>query len=217
MPETLASIRNRVLDDLKRDDVTRAADGSYTDFRRLDRWINDSIRRIQGLLKTPMTERVARAIVPDASTGRVVIPADLVGLINLFADGRILGQVSPTEVNAARRGAPGYPSIFYKQAGQYVLGPSPAAGVVIDIEYFGTLSELVLPTDTNILLEVAPDLVTLGALVAGGGWSYDPANQTRWADLFTTRFKELQEQADRDILNSAAISPCSSYDYGAND
>jgi hypothetical protein len=206
MAVTLASIRKRVLARLHRKDLT-------TD--QLDEFIVDALRRIQQSLRTPMSEGQATATIAVNSSGTIAVPEDLLNLIWITVDGREVAERSITEINQYRREFPrGHETEFYVRVGSnYLLAPRPAEGSVVEIYYYRDLAPLVNADDTNILIEVAPDLVVYGALISAADWSIDPDRMALWNEGFTTRFAELQDMADRDTLVNASIGACISTSY----
>jgi hypothetical protein len=203
MAVTLADIRARVLDVSKRKDIPLAT---------LDRFITDAIRRIQRTLRTPMTEAQAEMTAPVNFQGRVNVPPDLLNLISLQVGGVELQMRSITEVNRFQKIGVGHSNCFARVGGQYLVAPIPVQGTLIHIDYHQDLSVLVNDTDTNILIDVVPDLVMYGTLISLGDWALDQARQATWAQAFATMFTEIQEQADRDILINASIGACTPMD-----
>lgn len=198
MAVTFAEMRARVSNVLKRKDVTVAL---------LDQAITDSVRRIQRTLRTPMTESQAEAVVPTNFAGALNVPNDLLNLISIQIDGRELEQRSITEIRQLQKAPGGNTSLYYTRvAGQWLVAPSPPPGTLVHIDYHRDLSKLVNPTDTNVLLDVCPDLVMYGALIVLGDWAQDP-RQANWAQGFATHFAEIQEQADRDLILNMSVAP----------
>lgn len=200
MAVTLANIRQRVLARLHRNDLTQS---------QLDEFIVNAVRRIQQSLRTPMNEGQAVATVPMGADGKINVPADLLNLIWVSVRGRELTQRSFSEVNRLNFEIPQgvtHAEYFCRIGGQYIVSPIPPAGTTVDIYYYRELSPLVNDNDTNILIDVAPDLVTYGALIDAADWSIDPDRMAIWNEGFTTRFAEIQDMAERDVLADASMS-----------
>lgn len=196
-------MRERVLDVLKRKDVP---------VKTLDRAITDAIRRIQRTLRTPMTEALAEGVVSSTFSGKVNVPNDLLNLISLQVGGVELTQRAISEVIRVQSAGIGCSAFYTRVAGQYLIAPEPAKGTKITIHYhrdFATIDDV---NDSNILMEVCPELVMYGALVTLADWSLDPTRQAAWAQGFATHFGEIQEQADRDLLLNASIGACTPTD-----
>lgn len=202
MAITLANIRSRVLARLHRKDLTQ---------EQLDEFITNSIRRIQRSLRTPMSEGEAVATIPMGSDGMVNVPSDLLNLIWISVEGRELSARSFSEVNRYNYEFPQgthHAEYFVRVGGQYIVAPIPRTGSSVDIHYYRDLAPLVADNDTNALIDVAPDLVTYGALIDAADWSLDPDRMAIWNEGFTTTFAEVQAMAERDVLANASIGTC---------
>lgn len=202
MAVTLANIRQRVLARLNRKDLTQS---------QLDEFIQNSIRRIQQTLRTPMNEGQAAATLVIGSSGKIDVPSDLLNLIWISVNGRELSERSFSEINHYNRAFPqgmSHCEYYCRLGGQYIIAPIPGAGTEVDIYYYRDLAPLVNDNDTNILIDVAPDLVTYGALIDAADWSLDPDRMAIWNEAFTTRAAEVQDMADRDVLANASIGAC---------
>ncbi|KQT82433.1 hypothetical protein [Methylobacterium sp. Leaf466] len=214
MPVTLADIRVRVLDDLKRNDVLRSL-ASTADYTRLDRWIRDSVRRIQRTLRTPIDEAISEATIPEGFTGAVNVPGNLLEPISIQVDGRVLEMRGITEVKALQRHQTAGRAMYCaREAGQYLIAPLPSPGSVVTIVYRADFNNVGAPTDSLKLFEVADDLVTLGALISAASWSIDDKRLNTWNTMFNTLFIELQDMSDRAELLNASIRP--SYNFDAD-
>lgn len=204
MPVTLADIRARVLDDLKRKDVTTAT---------LDRWIMDGVRRIQRSLRTPMDEAISVAIIPEGFAGAISVPGNLIEAISLQVDGRELEMRSVTEVKALQTANGTHQARFYvREADQYLIAPLPPVGAKFLINYRADPANPVAATDSLKLFDVAPDLVTVAALINGSKWSIDDKRLITFNSMYNALFAELQDLADRAELLNASIRPA----YDAN-
>ena len=204
MASSLLDIQTRVLDTLKRKDVTQT---------QLQRWITDSIRRIQRTLRTPMDEAVTTAIVPEGFDGAISIPGNLVELISLRCDGRELEMRSPSEVNQWQRaGYQGHAQYYCRHGGEWQIAPVPPAGSKVEVYYRADWANVTQPTDNLKLFDVAADLVTVGALLQAADWSVDPKRMSMWNSEYNSLFLELQDLYDRTVLLNAVISPCYNFD-----
>jgi hypothetical protein len=182
---------------LNRRDVTQA---------QKDAWLRQGIERAQRVLRIPAMERSVLFTVPSDWDG-LTIPSDYLELIRLkvtLGSGRKvnLTRKSEDEVEAAALHS-GDPSIFYRQGGKWIIGPTPTTGSVIRIDYYGEFDGLVEDTDENILSIICPTL----ALYAGLTFAGKPINDKRgpaWAEAYQTTLDELHEQADDDELSGGA-------------
>jgi molybdopterin converting factor small subunit len=202
MAITLANIRSRVLARLHRKDLTQD---------QLDEFIQNAIRRIQRSLRTPISEGQAVATIPMGSDGRVNVPSDLLNLIWISVRGHELSERSFSEVNRYNYEFPQgstHTEYYVRVGNQYIVAPVPLTGTNVDIYYYRDLAPLVNDNDTNALIDVAPDLVTYGALIDAADWSLDPDRMAIWNEGFTTTFAEIQAMAERDVLANASIGTC---------
>lgn len=99
------------------------------------------------------------------------------------------------------------PEVFARKGGNWIIGPAPAQGRILEIIYYAEFAPLVNQTDTNAISTVAWDAVVYGAL----SFAADYYNDDR-AGAFEARYKQivemLQEQADGDELTGdAAVRP----------
>lgn len=199
MPTTLADIRERVKNVLKRKDPS-------TDI--YDEWIRDAVRRIQRTLRTPLDEAVSpAALIPDGFNGRINVPGNLLNLISLQVDGHELEMRAISEVKDLQT-RPAAPALYYaREGGQYLIAPIPHQGSKVTIHYRADTDNFTAPTDSIRLFDIASDLVMYGALIRGADWSIDDRRLNTWNGIYNTLFVELQDMADRDELLNASMAP----------
>lgn len=185
-------------------------------------FVNQSIMRIQRDLRIPAMEKSVNVTIGNPYTG-LIIPSDLLELISIIPTTSDGGSIR------LRRGTlerclnlatfVGDPAIYARQGGLWVLGPAPALNQVIRIDYYAEMTPLVNGTDTNIIAEIAWDLIVYGALSAAceyykdsrRGSTVDP-NTGKIIDGFEGSynriFDALQNQADFDEIDGTnAVQP----------
>lgn len=174
-------------------------------------FINMAIMRIQRELRGPALEKIVQVTITSPYTV-LVIPSDFLELISIIPD-KSNAALTKCDISKARALAQtvGCPEFYARQGGQWILGPAPAAGDVIDLTYYAELTPLVLDSDTNVISLVAWDLIVYGALSAAGDYYRD--NKTPdWEARYTQILKALQDQGDEDEFSGgSAVMPAYIY------
>jgi hypothetical protein len=186
---------------LNRRDLTATQEAAF--FRHGTAWIN---RR----LRTPANEKVVSAVITNGENYAVqphgiglVIPSDYLQLINLQAydqSGNFHGKLIGNElelVKQAARGSTGVPTIFAREGVEWLLGPSPADGVKIRVNYYCNVGEFEDDNDDIALSRIAPDLFTYAAL-SYAGYHFVDDRTPAWNAMRDGVLADLQLQADRD-------------------
>lgn len=179
-------------------------------------FIDQAIMRIQRDLRVPMMEKSILATVGTSYNG-LSIPGDLLELIALTvdsdADGSPEYQLQRAELTTVKTLAQtiGSPRKYARQGSKWFLGPRPAAGDRVRIDYYANFPDFASDSDSNVLSEVAWDAVVYGALSAACDY-YNDERLTNFEARYTQIIKALQEQADSDELSSdAAVAPVYSW------
>ena len=176
-----------------------------------DTFIQQGISRAQRKIRTPALDRSIEVTMDTDSDTELLIPIDMLKLINLTVDNRRLRMV---DVNTAlaRAQESGIPEVFARRDAKWLLGPKPQDGQVIRIDYMSEDDPLVDGTDESNLSVTAPSLIIYAAL----SYACDHFQDKRGAQ-FETRFqmevKELNDMADDDELSGGAqISAAYNYE-----
>lgn len=172
-------------------------------------WVQNSIQRIQRELRCPAMEKTVAITIDStyASNGGLLIPTDMIELIDILnSQGvRIKKEDITTVLQAAK--LTDVPEVYYRKGGLWILGPVPVIGDTLDLVYYGELSPLINPTDTNPITIIATDLVAYGALGYAADFFTD-RRADKWEARFQQIIQDLQEQADDDELSgSAGVTP----------
>jgi hypothetical protein len=134
---------------------------------QLQQFIQTAIMRIQRELRTPMQEKSVIVTIGENFAG-LPIPTDFLELIDIIPVTTPFNQIRLQKCDITRAlqtaAVPGFPEVYCRQGGLWILGPSPQLNDQIQIDYYAEFTPLVNPTDTNILITVAWDLVVYGAL-----------------------------------------------------
>lgn len=175
-------------------------------------FLTQAILRIQRELRAPLQEATILYSIPDTYDPAVglAIPNDLLELISL--------NVGPHQEYELQRGQfstvkslavndTGNPLKFARLGGNWTLGPSPAVGDTVMIQYYASFPALVNPTDTNVLTLVAWDAPLYAALSAACDF-YNDERVDKFEKRYNQILQNLQNMADGDELTAdAAMAP----------
>lgn len=194
-------VKNQFLATLNRRDITPT---------QTDSFMQMGIQRTQRTLRIPAMEKLVQITVDGTWVNGVPVPGDLLELISIDTG------VTSTTPNKLRRvdlktaallsQVAGVPEVFSRQSGTYIIGPIPAGGTTININYYANFSTLSADTDSNWATVIAPDLLVYGALTFSSDYFMDERK-----DAFESRYAQLIEDlnimATRDELSDSAIRP----------
>lgn len=173
-------------------------------------FIQNGIKRIQRELRVPAMEKGIVATIGNIFSGGLDIPGDLIQLITITSEdsGRELDRVDLQNVLLAQKYAGNdNATMFAKRGSQFLLAPLCNQGDKIRIDYYAAFAPLVNDADTNVLTDIADDVIILAALVEGCTHFSDKRKDEFEKD-YTTRRDELNDQAVKDELTgNAKVSP----------
>ena len=178
-----------------------------------DTFIDQALTRIQRVLRIPsMEKQQSYSITSGAPLTQVVIPSNLLEIIDLQYDGVSLLRVPLHEMAAAlKTGATGSPQYFSREREVIKVSPNPTSGVIY-LNYYGEFDELTNDTSTNVITNIASDLLTYTALSYASDYFLDERGP-----LFDTKsgqfLAELQDQANSAETSGMAqvMRPTSTY------
>jgi hypothetical protein len=186
-------------------------------------FLTQAILRIQRELRCPMQEATIQYVIPSSYVPLVglAIPNDFLELIDLCAgqyQERVLQRTMlGTAKSLAANSSQGYTVKFARMGGSWILGPSPLVGDTITIQYYASFPALVLPTDTNVLLNVAWDAPLYAALSAACDY-WNDERVDKFEKRYTQILQNLQNMADGDELTAdAALGPVYGWPNDGND
>ncbi len=180
-------------------------------------FLQQSILRIQRDLRVPAMEKSITATVGNLYTSGLDVPGDLLQLQ------AITDETDPNNVVELHRAAlpdvldrlniraTGPARVFSRRASKFVIAPKPLLGSVLRMDYYATFRTLSADADTNVLADIAPDLIIYGGLAYAAAYFLDKRE-----GAFEARFQQilqaLQDQALRDELTgNAQVQPASNF------
>ena len=166
------------------------------------------ISRIQRELRAPFLEKSTLVTIGSSYDG-IEIPSDYLALVALTVVGQD-AKLQRVDLNIAQAEAnrgTNIPRVFARQGGKLIIGPTPAEGEVVRIDYYGEVGELSDDTDENTLTIIAWDLVVYAALVLAAEYFLDRRLEA-FEIRYQTTLKEITDQADFDDVSSGVIYPC---------
>lgn len=201
-----SEIKTLFIGNLKRSDVTAT---------QITNWIAMGIQRAQRMLNVPAAETVLETEIAESSA-LYAIPNDFLKLISLSADGGqgYYTELTRTDLNKATMLSrfEGQPMLFAQDGAFFRIGPKPPVGGFIKINYLADFSALSADSDSNWLTDIAPDLLVNAAMVPACRYFRDP-RAPEYEAAFLQGIEELNQQASRDALTNAAISPSYGFDF----
>lgn len=178
-----------------------------------DTFIDQSISRIQRLIRIPPMERQQAYTINSATPqDSIILPADFLEIMDIYFDNSSLARVPMRTILEMRKNNDvGSPKFFAREQGSLVLYPRPTVGALY-LNYYGQFSDLIADTDTNDLTTIASDAVTYGALAYAADYFIDERGGL-FEQKLSTFLSELQQQAnDAETSGTVqAIRPTTNY------
>jgi hypothetical protein len=174
---------------------------------QVETFMGFGIQRIQRELRVPAMEKKVYHLTDGTPT--VPIPTDLLELISLthitaYRADKLVKVDIERGLQASMQ--PGDPTVFYRDVGNFILGPCPPAGQQIHYNYYADASNLGADTDFNWLTDAAPDLLIYAALTYAGDFFLDERLQ-RFENRYVQIAQSLQQMGQEDDLVNASITP----------
>lgn len=161
-----------------------------------DTFIDQAITRIQRVLRIPsMEKQQSYSITSGVALSQVVIPSNLLEIIDLQYDGRAMVRIPMHEMAQLQStGQGGSPIYFTREREVIKMFPMPSSGAVY-LNYYGEFDALTTDVSTNVITNIASDLLTYTALSYASDYFFDERGP-----LFESRagsfLAEIQEQAN---------------------
>lgn len=161
-----------------------------------DTFIDQALTRIQRVLRIPsMEKQQSYSITSGAPLSQVVIPSNLIEIIDLQYDGVSLLRVPLHEMAAAQQtGIVGSPNYFSREREVIKVTPMPSSGTIY-LNYYGEFDALTSDTSSNVITNIASDLLTYTALAYAADYFLDERG-TLFEAKSSQFLAEIQDQAD---------------------
>lgn len=186
-------------------------------------FIDQAIMRVQRELRVPAMESIVDVTITSDYTG-LVIPNDLIELKEIRPKANNVAlKKKAKDIAYALSSYVGTPEVYAREGGLWVLGPTPSTGDVIRIVYYAELEPLVAGSDSNIISEIAWDLIVYGACSFACDYFVDKRKGHTvnpmtgeiidgFEGQYNKTLHDLQDQADQDELgDDAAVEPALDY------
>lgn len=178
-------IRNQIKALIARNDTTDEI---------IDTFIDQAIARIQRTLRVPPMEKMQITTTTNTDPQIVVLPNDFLKLKHLYISNAPI-EYADVGTFLKTQDAPGNtPKIYTRIQGSYLLKPTPPAGLVINMVYYGEIPDLVNDTDTNFVTEIAPDLLVYTALSFAADYYIDD-RRDNFEEIAQRAYGELMDQS----------------------
>lgn len=174
-----------------------------------DTFIAQGLARSQRILRTPAQEKTVTVTTTGSFTA-FPVPNDLLAVINFSADDKYLTFVPTARWQEFEFTMPGKPEYWTRIGSEIKLKPTPAADIVLKLNYYGEFPEFTNDSTETVLSIIAPDLVVYGGLTFAADYFIDErkdAFESRWQQSVM----ELQDQA-YGVEGPASIYPA--YNFG---
>lgn len=202
----LSDIRTRVASNINRDDIPDTAGGL------IDRWINDSQRRIcraynftfmESEADTTLVVGQRNYALPTASGSDLRFKAEI--SLEIISDGsrrfrlkRIFKQDAENDIQFADTSGTGTPRKYSLQKGQIYLYPKPNTALVMNLEYYGFLDDLTDDTDTNDLVDDYAEVLEAFATSMGYRYVFEEERANYWEGKGTALVNEMIAESRND-------------------
>ena len=161
-----------------------------------DTFIDQALVRIQRVLRIPPMEAQHKyTITSGTAVTSVVVPADMLEIIDVQFDGVALVRVPMSDmVELQKHGEHGSPRYFTRERELIKIAPFPTSGDVY-LNYYAEFDDLPTDLSENVLTVIGSDLLTYTALSYAADYFLDERGP-----LFEQRsgqfLAEIQEQAN---------------------
>jgi len=161
-----------------------------------DTFIDQAITRIQRQLRVPSMEKQNDYnVTSETGISKVTMPADLLEIIELYYDGNSLTRIPLHEmVQYQKTGELGSPKFFCREQGNIKIYPIPSTGNLF-LNYYSEQDPLTSDSDTNMLTNIASDLLTYTALAYAADYFLDERS-TIFDAKSSSFLLEIQEHAN---------------------
>lgn len=176
-----------------------------------DTFIDQSITRIQRVLRVPANEKQASYPI-SAATTKITVPGDFLEIINIYYDNHVMKRLGMAEIqDRIKTGETGSPHFYCREGASYLLFPTPSSGTVY-LNYYCSFTEMSSDSDENTLAKIASDAIIYGALIFASDYFLDER-----AQLFNQKYNEFlieitEQSNDAELAGELAMRPSTFYD-----
>lgn len=188
---------------LNRSDITDALANTF---------IDQAITRIQRTLRIPVMEKTQTYSI-STQTGSIVVPSDMLDIIDLYYDKTVLVRLPLHDMLAANdAGEAGTPKFFTRENANILIYPEPTSGTVT-LNYYGEFAAMSADSDENMLAKIGADLICYAALGYAADYYLDERTGV-FEEKFGTFMREIQEQANAAEQSGSVqvMRPSATYD-----
>lgn len=181
-------VRTRFLNLLNRNDCTNAlADG----------FLDDSLRRIQRTLKIPSMEKSKTITFSEELPDSFVLPSDFLTLKDLYyysdATGGVILERLELSSFFQKSIDSAYPQYYTRVQNSIIVKPANT-DTTLTLSYYGEIPDLTSDTDSNLLTNLAPDLLIYGALSFAADYFLDSERSKLFEERYISIYREIEEQ-----------------------
>lgn len=169
-----------------------------------DTFLEQSLARVQRTLRIPPMEKMATYSINDVTPETILLPSDFLNIKYLYCGDTLLEYV---DIGRFLR-HPQYvdiPRIYTRIQGSLKMKPTPAEGTELLMVYYGEIPDLTTETSTNFLTEIAPDLLTYGALSYASDYFIDE-RKGMFEETYARVYGELVEQAQLTEMDQSSLA-----------
>lgn len=162
-----------------------------------DQFISEGVTRIQRDCRLPSMERQQIVTVGDSGTTMLMIPTDLIQLIDIFWTGSRTSRPVPLKKlpyrDLVRRSLSDTPAYYGRLQSQFWIAGSAVSGDTFQIVYYGNFSSWATADEDNELSASTPDLAVYAALSYAGDY-FETAQASGWEAKYQQLKAEVIQQ-----------------------
>ena len=199
-----SALRTHIKDVMNRTDLTDAL---------IDTFIDQTLSRIQRLLRIPSMEKTATQTVAGGYDG-FVIPNDFLEIISIRAQGQPICRKLEYSEFVALSTVEGTPTVFTREpaTNRFVLHPVPSSGTVLELKYYGEFTALSTDSSTNEISDIGEDLLVYGVLSYLADYFVDE-RKTLFESSFQNFLTEIKTQSTDEAFAGASLAISGAYRY----
>lgn len=169
-------------------------------------FIDAGLGRCQRELRCPAMEKSLQITIGSDYDG-LWIPGDYLAFIRLENSyGRKLVRKSLDYVKARAAEGVGTPQFYARQNKQFIIGPLPAEGDTLRLDYYAEFEAVSADTDENLLTLISPYLLIYSALCFASDYFTD-VRAERFEGRYVQILGQLNQQTKDDEIIDASVQP----------